>query len=76
MASRRRHISCSRCSRAAYCISTRIYFDHEAGNADDSVLTLVPADRRGTLIAKHRAGAGNNYTFAVHLQGDNETVFF
>ncbi|QIG95888.1 MULTISPECIES: protocatechuate 3,4-dioxygenase subunit alpha [unclassified Bradyrhizobium] len=55
---------------------TRIYFDDEAGNAADSVLALVPADRRATLIAKRKAGAGHTYTFDVHLQGDNETVFF
>ncbi|WP_338831711.1 protocatechuate 3,4-dioxygenase subunit alpha [Bradyrhizobium sp. 27S5] len=55
---------------------TRIYFDDEAGNAGDSVLALVPADRRATLIAKRNAGAGNTYSFDVHLQGDNETVFF
>ncbi|MBR0899202.1 protocatechuate 3,4-dioxygenase subunit alpha, partial [Bradyrhizobium tropiciagri] len=28
-----------------------------------------------TLIAK-KAGAASTYTFDVHLQGDNETVFF
>ncbi|UGY13281.1 protocatechuate 3,4-dioxygenase subunit alpha [Bradyrhizobium septentrionale] len=55
---------------------TRIYFDDEAGNAADSVLALVPADRRATLIAKRKAAAGGVYTFDVHLQGDNETVFF
>ncbi|QOZ35914.1 protocatechuate 3,4-dioxygenase subunit alpha [Bradyrhizobium sp. CCBAU 53421] len=55
---------------------TRIYFDDEAANAGDSTLALVPADRRATLIAKRKAGAGNVYTFDVHLQGDNETVFF
>ena len=54
---------------------TRIYFDDEAANAGDSVLALVPADRRATLIAK-KAAAGNVYRFDVHLQGDNETVFF
>ncbi|ODM70442.1 protocatechuate 3,4-dioxygenase subunit alpha [Bradyrhizobium elkanii] len=55
---------------------TRIYFDDEAGNAGDSTLALVPAERRATLIARRKAGAGNAYTFDVHLQGDNETVFF
>jgi protocatechuate 3,4-dioxygenase alpha subunit len=54
---------------------TRIYFDDEAGNASDPVLALVPADRRATLIAK-KAGSGNVYTLDIHLQGDNETVFF
>ncbi|WP_082190491.1 protocatechuate 3,4-dioxygenase subunit alpha, partial [Bradyrhizobium pachyrhizi] len=37
---------------------TRIYFDDEAGNATDSTLALVPADRRLTLIARRNAGAG------------------
>jgi protocatechuate 3,4-dioxygenase alpha subunit len=56
---------------------TRIYFDGEAANANDSVLALVPADRRATLIAKRKTGAGNAvYTLDIHLQGDNETVFF
>ena len=55
---------------------TRIYFDDEAGNAGDSTLALVPAERRATLIARRKAGAGSVYTFDVHLQGDNETVFF
>ena len=35
---------------------TRIYFDGEAANAADPVLALVPADRRGTLIAAREAG--------------------
>jgi len=53
---------------------TRIYFDGEAANAADPVLALVPADRRLTLIAKKSGGSG--YRFDIHLQGDNETVFF
>jgi protocatechuate 3,4-dioxygenase, alpha subunit len=52
---------------------TRIYFDNETSNADDPILAQVPADRRATLIANK---AGNVYTFDIHLQGDNETVFF
>lgn len=55
---------------------TRIYFEDEAGNASDPVLALVPEDRRATLIAKRKAGAGHVYTLDIHLQGDNETVFF
>jgi protocatechuate 3,4-dioxygenase alpha subunit len=56
---------------------TRIYFDDEAGNTGDPVLALVPADRRATLIAKRKQGTGNTvYTLDIHLQGDNETVFF
>ena len=56
---------------------TRIYFDGEAANAADPVLALVPADRRATLIATRKPGAGNAvYGLDIHLQGDNETVFF
>lgn len=54
---------------------TRIYFDDEAAaNADDPILALVPAERRATLIARREADGA--YRFDVHLQGDDETVFF
>ncbi|MGH8765876.1 MAG: protocatechuate 3,4-dioxygenase subunit alpha [Burkholderiales bacterium] len=52
---------------------TRIYFPDEASNAQDPVLALVPADRRGTLIA-HKVGASLEWN--VMLQGKEETVFF
>ena len=52
---------------------TRIYFEGEAANATDPILALVPADRRDTLIAKKDGGT---YRLDIHLQGDNETVFF
>jgi protocatechuate 3,4-dioxygenase alpha subunit len=56
---------------------TRIYLGGEAGNAADPVLALVPAERRGTLIAMRQPGNGNAvYRFDIHLRGDNETVFF
>jgi protocatechuate 3,4-dioxygenase alpha subunit len=56
---------------------TRIYLGGEAANAADPILALVPADRRRTLIAVREPGAGNAvYRLDVHLQGDNETVFF
>lgn len=56
---------------------TRIYFDGEASNATDPVLALVPADRRHTLIAKRLSGPGNEiYRLDIHMQGDNEIVFF
>ena len=55
---------------------TRIYFDDEAEkNAADPVLALVPAERRATLIAKRDAGSAT-YRLDIHLQGDDETVFF
>src|SRR3954454_9785043 len=56
---------------------TRIYFEGEAANAADPVLTLVPEDRRATLIAERGHGNGGTvYRFDIRLQGDNETVFF
>ena len=53
---------------------TRIYFPDEAANATDKVLAAVPAERRDTLIATHQGG--NVYRFDIHMQGENETVFF
>ncbi len=57
---------------------TRIYFDDEAtANAADPVLAAVPAERRGTLIAKREERDGNVvYRFDIRLQGNGETVFF
>ena len=55
---------------------TRIYFGDEAEkNAADPILALVPTERRATLIAKREAGSAT-YRFDIHLQGDDETVFF
>ena len=55
-------------------LATRIYFEDEPSNADDPVLGLVPAHRRGTLIAR-RADA-SRYVLDILLQGPGETVFF
>jgi protocatechuate 3,4-dioxygenase alpha subunit len=57
---------------------TRVYFEDEAANATDPVLVLVPADRRATLIGRRKAGDAGSavYTLDIHLQGNNETVFF
>ena len=56
---------------------TRIYFDGDAANAVDPVMALVPAERRPTLIATRQNSGGNAvYRFDIHLQGDDETVFF
>ena len=78
-ASRRRRISCSRCSRAACCCIN---------------LLADLFRRRGRQRRRSRAGAGAGrpprdadrdapaghgnavYRFDIHLQGDNETVFF
>ena len=58
-------------------IYTRLYFSDEAANAADPILSLVPADRRGTLIAhKETRGEPAVYRFDIRVQGDDETVFF
>ena len=58
-------------------IYTRLYFSDEAANAGDPILTLVPADRRGTLVAhKSMRGGLPVYRFDIRVQGENETVFF
>ena len=56
---------------------TRIYFADESGNADDPILSLVPGDRRATLIAQRKMKDGHPvYTFDIRLHGEAETVFF
>jgi protocatechuate 3,4-dioxygenase alpha subunit len=56
---------------------TRIYFEDEAeANERDAVLAAVPADRRGTLIARREPNTANVYRFDIYMQGDKETVFF
>ena len=56
---------------------TRIYFADEAANEADPILALVPADRRGTLVARRDGQHGlPTYVFDIRLQGEDETVFF
>ena len=55
---------------------TRLYFPDEASNAEDPVLTLVPADRRATLIARRSPNDKVALEWNVILQGQEETVFF
>ena len=53
---------------------TRIYFpDETQANETDPVLAAVPEPRRSTLIAVPFDGL---LRFDIHMQGDNETVFF
>jgi protocatechuate 3,4-dioxygenase alpha subunit len=56
-------------------LQTRMYFsDEEAANAEDPILARIEHRARvDTLIGKRE---GNTVTFDIHLQGDNETVFF
>ena len=56
-------------------MATRLYFECEAANDSDPILSLVPAERRATLIAK-RQGDQPVYRLDIILQGENETVFF
>ena len=54
---------------------TRLYFpDEAAANAADPVLGAVPAQRRHRLVAAPDHDGG--LTFDIHLQGDEESVFF
>jgi protocatechuate 3,4-dioxygenase alpha subunit len=53
---------------------TRIYFPGEAANDTDAVLSLVPVDRKRTLIAG--GGEKDAFEWNVMLQGPDETVFF
>ena len=53
---------------------TRIYFADEPSTHEDPILSLVPADRRWTLIAK--PVGDDRYRFDLTLQGNGETVFF
>jgi len=55
---------------------TRIYLADEAeANASDPVLSTVPPERRGTLLAAPGSRDGV-YLFDIHLRGERETVFF
>jgi protocatechuate 3,4-dioxygenase, alpha subunit len=53
---------------------TRLYFPDEPANTHDVILGLVPAERRGTLVA--RMIGKEELEWNIHLQGPGETVFF
>jgi len=55
---------------------TRCYFAGEPLLETDGILAEVPAERRGTLIARRHETVPSTWTFEVHLQGDRETVYF
>jgi protocatechuate 3,4-dioxygenase alpha subunit len=60
-------------------LSTRMYFsDEEVANAADPVLNIIePPSRRKTLIGQRQMRDQDVlYTFDIHLQGEQETVFF
>lgn len=53
---------------------TRIYFMDDPSNQFDPILSMVPEDRRDTLVATSDAAGG--WWFDIVLQGERETVFF
>jgi protocatechuate 3,4-dioxygenase alpha subunit len=55
---------------------TRIYFDGESSNGSDSVLALVPKNRRCTLMARPSQGDSSVWNFDIRLCAECETVFF
>lgn len=57
-------------------LATRIYFDGDAANREDPILALVPAGRRGTLMARADSSQASDWRFDIHLCGEHETVFF
>jgi protocatechuate 3,4-dioxygenase alpha subunit len=54
-------------------VTTRVYFAGEARNAEDPILNLVPASRRGTMLAE--AQGNGTWRLDIRLQGEAETVF-
>ena len=60
---------------------TRIYFAGDDANAEDSVLSLVPAEQRGTLMAQPEIAPPDAmqrplWNFEIRLCGEGETAFF
>ena len=55
---------------------TRIYFEVDAADDQDTVLALVPGRRRETLMAHPDPSHPVRWTFDIHLCGERETVFF
>lgn len=56
-------------------LQTRVYFADD-DHAGDPVLGMITENRRDTLIAQQSATDPARYTFDIHLQGAQETVFF
>jgi protocatechuate 3,4-dioxygenase alpha subunit len=57
---------------------TRVYFSDESANERDPILSAIAdPERRKTLIAAREAVQdAPTYRMDIHLQGDQETVFF
>ena len=57
-------------------LCTRAYFEGDTALAEDPVLALVPEARRHTLLARRNPANAGQWDFEIHLQGEQETVFF
>ena len=57
-------------------VYTRAYFAGDPALSSDPVLSLVPAERRPTLLAHPVSGVPGAWAFEIRLQGTHETVFF
>jgi protocatechuate 3,4-dioxygenase alpha subunit len=57
-------------------LHTRVYFAGDPALTEDAVLAMVPADRRGTLVARPDPSHEGRWLFDLRLQGPDETVFF
>jgi protocatechuate 3,4-dioxygenase alpha subunit len=53
-----------------------MYFPSDAEHNNDSILALVPAERRPTLIAREDSANQGSLRWDIILQGPQETVFF
>jgi protocatechuate 3,4-dioxygenase, alpha subunit len=57
-------------------VYTRVYFAGDPDLDGDPILSLVPPDRRATLLATPASGASGSWEWDIRLQGEHETVFF
>ena len=57
-------------------LSTRVYFAGDPANDQDTVLALVPEDRRATLLARPDPVHDRGWTQVIRMRGEGETVFF
>ena len=55
---------------------TRAYFDGDPANLEDPILSLVPTERRATLMAHEDSRKAGDWRFEIRLCGEDETVFF
>jgi len=57
-------------------LHTRIYFAGDPSIESDPTLTIIPEDRRMTLLARPDDQVAGRWLFDLRLQGEQETVFF